>query len=163
MKPVSLRTKIALVVTAAFAAVLVAFYLYSKNQPKEESVRAAIPGLLRAGESGFDEYQSYVKIINPKGELGVNYRGDRIAIVSGGILNQGEKNLEAVELKITLFDVYGKALKEEVRTPLRPGIGLRTALQPLESRSFTIWTEGMPLSWDPRRVDVQVNGLKFAK
>ncbi len=158
-----MRLRIALLISALLIAALLAYYFYSKAHPLQDGIRVSVPGMLHEGDAEFDNYRSFVKILHAKAELAVNFRGDRIAVVSGSVLNQGEKRLDAVELKISLFDNEGKVLREETRTPLRPDIGLKQPLSSLEKRSFIIWMESIPLIWDPSKVNIELTGSRFAQ
>jgi hypothetical protein len=160
-----MRFRIAVVTAVVLLGAVLGYYYYAKSQPRTKEGRPVIPGLVHAGDAEFDRYRRNVLILdNPKGEVWTNFKGDRVATISGKIMNEGEKVLEAVELKITLYDSTGKVLKEDTRTPIRPGLGLEgRPLRSLETRVFSVMLEGISIYWDPQRVDVDISGLKFAK
>ena len=85
----------------------------------------------------------------------------RIAIVSGIITNEGDRKLEALELHIALFDVYNKLSKERISTPLRPDVGVKRPMEPLEKREFTVWIEPIEQLWNPKRLEIELSGLKY--
>jgi hypothetical protein len=82
-------------------------------------------------------------------------------MISGIIANEGDRKLEAVELKVTLFDVYGKPDKEVVRYPIRPGLPPNRPMEPLERRTFTIAIESIEQLWNSDKVQVELTGLKY--
>jgi hypothetical protein len=127
----------------------------------ERAEVSPVPGLRRAGEPGFEYYKTRVRLSDVKAQLGINYAKSRIAIVSGNIANEGDRKLEALELHIALYDIYDKLSKERVATPLRPGVGIKRAMNPLEKRPFTVWIEPIEQLWNPKRVEIEITGLKY--
>jgi hypothetical protein len=139
-------------------------YRYQKNHPapKEVSGPVVIPGMVRPGEIAFDAYKDKVRIENVKASIGLNFAGNRYAAIEGIISNEGSRKLEAVEMHITLYDLYGNLSKEKTVTPLRPGVGLHQGpMEPLEKRTFSVWIESVEQLWNPKRVEIQISGLKY--
>lgn len=147
----------------AVAAALVFFYVrYQKNiQPDQPAGPVVVPGMLRAGNTNFDYYKTKLRIEEARASLGINFNKIRVAFISGIIVNDGDRKLEALELKITLFDLYHKLSKERIATPLRPGIGLYKPMEPLEKRRFTVGVEAIEQLWDPKHVEIEITGLKY--
>jgi hypothetical protein len=162
-KPV--RPVIPLITVAVLAVVasLVFFYVrYQRQiQPEPAAGPVVVPGMLRAGNTNFDYYKTKIRIENPRASLGISFNKTRVAFISGIIVNDGDRKLEALEFKITLFDLYHKLSKERVATPLRPGIGLYKPMEPLEKRTFTVGVESIEQLWDPRHVEIEITGLKY--
>ncbi len=131
------------------------------NQPPQGAGPVYIPGMVRPGEPDFEYYKNRIRIERVTASLGINFSGSRIAIISGFIYNDGDRKLEAVELHIALYDVYGQLSKERIATPLRPGVGLNRPLEPLEERSFTVWIEPIEQFWNPKQVNIEITGLKY--
>jgi len=155
-----------LIITAsvlAVAASLIFFYIrYQRRiQPEPAAGPVVVPGMLRAGNTNFEYYKNKLRIENAKAGLGISFNKTRVAFISGIIVNDGDRKLEALELKITLFDLYHKLSKERVATPLRPGIGLYKPMEPLEKRSFTVGVESIEQLWDPKHVEIEITGLKY--
>lgn len=163
-KPASQTT---LIVTAAVvvvvATVLIFFFVRSQKrlQPATPSGPVVIPGMLHAGNTNFEYYKTKIRIENARASLGISFNKARVAFISGIIVNDGDRKLEALELKITLFDLYNKLSKERTATPLRPGVGLYKPMEPLEKRSFTVGVESVEQLWDPRHVEIEITGLKY--
>lgn len=164
LRRLPLRITIGAFVAVLFLSIFLLYRHYARSLPRTEGGRVVIEGVARAGDPNFDEYVRNVQINNVKGELWTNFKMDRMAVISGMLSNYGDRRLEAIELKITLFDVYGRNLREHISTPFRPGVpGVKGPLESLQSHPFSTRIEGIPDFWDPRRVDVQINGLKFAE
>ncbi len=140
-------------------------YRYQKNHPeppKEASGPIVVPGMVRPGEPDFEAYRDKVRIENVKASIGLNFAGNRFAAIEGIISNEGSRKLEAVEMHITLYDVYGNLSKEKTVTPLRPGAGLHQGpMEPLEKRTFSVWIESVEQLWNPKRVEIRISGLKY--
>ncbi len=163
-KPSSQTT---LIVTAAVvvavAAVLLFFFVRSQKRlrPATPSGPVVIPGMLHAGNTNFEYYKTKVRIENARASLGISFNKTRVAFISGIIVNDGDRKLDALELKITLYDLYNKLSKERIATPLRPGVGLYKPMEPLEKRTFTVGVESVEQLWDPRHVEIEITGLKY--
>jgi hypothetical protein len=160
-RPVTLYIAIAVAVVAVIALVLVV--RYQKNNPlKEASGPVVIPGMLRPGSPDFEAYKDKVRIEGVKAYINLNFAGNRSASIDGIISNEGSRKLEAVEMHLRLFDVYGKLSKERTSIPMRPGIGLNKGpMEPLEKRTFTVWIESVEQLWNPKRVEIEITGLKY--
>lgn len=139
-------------------------YIYHQRSMQSGTSAAAvsIPDLLRPGNTNFEYYKTKIRIENVKASLGVSFNNARIAIISGTILNDGDRKLEALELHITLFDVWGKKSKERTAFALRPGAGYSSKpMNPLEKRPFTIGVESVEYYWDPKEISFEITGLKY--
>lgn len=143
------------------AGVLFLFARYQKDKLGPNPAVSAVEGMLRPGDPNFEYYRNYVRITDVKASLGINIIKNRIAIISGFITNEGDRKLDAVELHISLYDVYGNLSKERTATPLRPGIGLNRPMDPLERRDFTVWIEPIEQLWNPKRMEIELTGLRY--
>ncbi|MBZ5495300.1 MAG: hypothetical protein LAP85_02770 [Acidobacteriia bacterium] len=162
------RRPVTLLITIAVAAVALAavFFIvrYQKNNPppKEAGVPVAVPGMAHPGDPDFEAYKDRVHIENVKASIGIPMAGPRFALIDGIIANEGSRKLEALEMRVTLYDVYDKLSKEVIRTPLRPGVGLdNRPMEPLEKRTFHFGVESVEQLWNPKRVEIQITGLKY--
>ena len=133
------------------------------NPPTPRSPSAVnIPGVLRAGDTNFEYYKTRVHIEDVKATLGINYNAARIAMIAGTIYNDGDRKVEAVELHVTLYDVWGRFSKERTVYAVRPGFGFNPKpMEPLERRTFNISIEGMEYYWDPKEISIEISGLKY--
>ena len=155
-----------IVAAAVFLVAAAGIFFYAryqqKEQPQEATGPVVVPGMLRPGDPNFEYYKNKIRIENVKASLGITFSKARVAFVSGIISNAGDRKLEALELKITLYDLYDKISKERVATPLRPGLGLNNRpMEPLEKRTFSIGVESVEQLWNPKRLELEITGLKY--
>jgi len=158
------RLKVMAFTCAIFVVAAGVVVLYARFQAGPQSAGSAtgpVPGIFRPAEPGFEYYKKYIRISDGKASLGINFAKSRIAIVSGFITNEGDRKLEALELRIALYDVYNKLSKERISTPLRPDAGLKRPMAPLEKRDFTVWIENIEQFWNPKRLEIEISGLKY--
>jgi hypothetical protein len=160
-RPVTLYIAIAVAVVAVTA--LVVAVRYQKNNPVQESRGpVVVPGIARAGDPNFEAYKDQIRIERVKAYINLNFAGNRSASIEGIISNEGSRKLEAVEMHLKLYDVYGKLSKERTAIPMRPGIGINKGpMEPLEKRTFTVWIESVEQLWNPKRVEIEITGLKY--
>jgi hypothetical protein len=156
-----------LYLTLAVAAVaLVAVFLVARFQKNRPPLKAAGPvaveGMVRPGDLDFEAYKDKVRIEGVKGFISLSFAGTRSATIEGILSNEGSRKLEAVEMHITLYDVYGNLSKERTAIPLRPGVGINKApMEPLEKRTFVVSVEPVEQLWNPKRVEIDITGLKY--
>jgi hypothetical protein len=149
-----------------FAVLLGAIFIYvqyqHKARPNTGTAGVVVPGLLRPGDTNFEYYKTRIRIENVKASLGISFNNARIAMISGTIVNDGDRKLDALELHITLYDVWGKVSKERTAFALRPGAGIvGKPMEPLERRSFTIGVESVEFYWNPKQITYEITGLKY--
>ncbi len=148
------------------AVALVGIYFlvrYQKSiQPQASTGPVVVPGLLRPGEPNFEYYRDKIKVENVKATLAISFSGARIAMISGILVNDGDRKLDAVEMHIKLFDAFGKPSKEKTGFALRPGAGYSSQpMEPLEKRTFTIGIESVEQYWNPKQIEYEITGLKY--
>lgn len=159
------RAITAIAALALFAAAAVGVFIYARyqkhSQPAGSSGPVVVPGMLRPGNSNFEYYKNRIRLEDVRAGLGITFNKNRVAIISGIIYNDGDRKLEALELRVTLYDVYGKFSRERVATPLRPGTGMYRPMEPLEKRTFSVGIEAVEQLWNPRKVEIEITGLKY--
>jgi len=160
-RPLTLYLTLAVAVVAVIAVLWVA--RCQKNNPiKVAGIPVTVPGIVRAGDNDFEAYKDKVRIEDVKAYINLNFAGTRSATIEGIISNEGSRKLEAVEMHVTLYDVYGKLSKERTAIPLRPGIGLnKEPMEPLEKRTFVIAVDSVEQLWNPKKVEIEITGLKY--
>jgi hypothetical protein len=132
------------------------------TQPRAGAFAVVVPGVLRQGDTNFEYYKTRIRIENVKASLGISFNNARTATISGIIVNDGDRRLEALELHITLYDVWGKVSKERTAFALRPGPGFtRKPMEPLERRPFSIGVEAVEYYWNPKQVSYEITGLRY--
>lgn len=160
--PVILYLTIGVAAVAVAAVILVV--RYQKNNPPKEAgtAPAVIPGMMLPGQPDFEAYKNKIRIEDVKASIGINFAGNRFASIEGIIANEGSRKLAALELHLTLYDVYDQKCKEVTKIALRPGAGINPApMEPLEKRTFTVWIESVDQLWNPKRVEIEISGLKY--
>lgn len=152
-----------MVAVCGVALVLLFLYMrYQKANPAPVSdALAVVPGMLHPGDPNFEYYKNKIRLENVKAGLGITFSKNRVAIISGIISNEGDRKLEALELHITLFDLYDKFSKDRTAVPLRPGLGTSKPMQPLEKRTFSVGIDGVEQLWNPKRLEIEITGLKY--
>jgi len=137
-------------------------YVHFQGGAQSKTGTTTVEGLLRPGNTNFEYYKNRIQIENVKASLGISFNNARIAMIQGIILNDGDRKLEALELHITLFDVWGKVSKERTAFALRPGTGLSgKPMEPLERRPFEIGVESVEYYWNPKQITYEITGLKY--
>jgi len=160
-RPVTIAIALGVIAVMGVAIFFLIRHQKETQPPGEGAVPIYIPGLVHAGDPNFEYYKKYIGIENARASLGITFGKARFAMISGIIANDGDRKLEAVELKVTLFDVYGKPDKEVIRYPIRPGLPPNRPMEPLEKRTFTISIESVEQLWNPNKVQVELTGLKY--
>jgi len=140
----------------------IALYVrFNPPTPRTPSV-VNIPGVLRTGDTNFEYYKTKIRIEDVSASVGINYNAVRVAMIAGTILNDGDRKVEAIELHVTLYDMWGRLSKERTVFAVRPGVGFNTKpMEPLERRTFNISIEGMEYYWDPKEISLEITGLKY--
>ncbi len=161
----SFRPAILIITATVLVVAVVGVYLFARYQKQSRPPHAegpiVVPGMVHPGDPDFEYYRKKVLIENPHASLGITFGKTRVAFISGIISNEGDRKLDAVELKITLFDLYNKFSAQAIRTPIRPGTGFYKPMEPLEKRSFSVGIEAVEQLWDPKHVEIEITGLKY--
>jgi hypothetical protein len=159
----SIKFLVVLGVCAVLLGGVLLFIRHQRNLPNPAAgATVTVPGLLRPGNTDFEYYKNRIRIDNVKATLSTSFLNARVAVISGTILNDGSRKLEALELHITLYDKWGKFSKERTAFALRPKAGFNNKpMEPLEKRSFTIGVESVEYYWDPEKVTYEITGLKY--
>ncbi|HSW39548.1 MAG TPA: hypothetical protein VLL97_08670 [Acidobacteriota bacterium] len=150
-------------VSVILAAGILLFFNYQRDLPPGAGKSSLhVPGLLPPGDTNFEYYKTRIRIEDVRASLGISFSNARIALISGLIVNDSDRKLEALELRITLFDAWGKVSKERTAFVVRPGAGLTgRPMEPLEKRTFSIGVEAVEYYWDPKEILVEIIGLKY--
>ena len=160
-RPLTLYLTVAVAAVAVIAVILVARF-QKINPTRVAGVPVIVPGMVRAGDNEFEAYKDKIRIEAVKAYINLSFAGTRSATIEGIISNEGSRKLEAVEMHITLYDVYGKLSKERTAIPLRPGIGLnKEPMEPLEKRTFVVAVDSVEQFWNPKKVEIEITGLKY--
>ena len=104
-------------------------------------------------------YVSQIRIENIVLSRAENFLKQEVTILSGDLLNEGDRKLAEVELTVEFFDDMNQVVLRESRP------ALASPVQPLgsgERRSFEISFEHISTSWNMQQPVVRVTGILFA-
>ena len=166
-KPAPKKSYFVPVIAGAVLALLVAgtfaFIHYQKSVlPEDGESGPVVPDMLRPGNTDFEYYQTKVRIEDVKAVLQISFNQVRTAKISGTIVNDGDRVLDAVELHFVLYDVWGKISKERTAFALRPKSGFSgKPVEPLGRRRFEIGVESVEIYWNPEEVSYEITGLRY--
>jgi hypothetical protein len=162
--PKTPRIGTALTALAIFVIAIAAIFFYARHQKLTKpaaSGQIVVPGMLRPGDTNFEYYKKYIRIDSVKAALGISFNKARVAFISGIITNEGDRKVEAIELHITLFDAWGKFSRDRTTTPVRMDAMPKRLMEPLEQRAFSVGIESVEQNWDPKKVEIEITGLKY--
>jgi hypothetical protein len=146
------------VVVAAAAAVIIltGFYLWpGRRSPSNGAPQGArLP--FGATESA---YATKIQIQNLALSRAENFLNQEVTILTGELMNSGERALSGVALTVEFVDDMNQIALRESRTALAPP---NPALMPGEHRTFEVSFEHIPASWNMQMPAVRVSGLLFA-
>ncbi len=146
--------------SVALVALVVGIIILAQHKgPKYKEGRTVYRGVLRAGEPGYDQYLSYIKIINASGMVSENMIGEQQAVVVGYAVNQGNRVVDVLEIRAVLYNADNKQVQEIIKTPIQPDF----PLLPMEMRRFSIWVEPFPPEWLTGHIDVEIHGYRLKK
>lgn len=162
-KPNSFTLIITAVLVVLILGVVFSFIYSQKSKPPDSgSATVEVPGLLRPGNTDFEYYKTKIRIENVKAVLGISFNKARYATIAGTIVNDGDRKLDALELHISLYDVWGDVTKERTAFALRPRTGYSSKpMEPLERRRFSIGVESVEYYWDPKQISYEITGLRY--
>jgi hypothetical protein len=145
-----------MVATAAVVIVLVGFYLWPGRQSPSRGGVQEIHAPFGPAER---EYTSKIKIENLALSRAANFLNQEVTILTGDLVNTGERPLLEVELTVEFYDNMNQIALRESRLALNSG---SPPLAPAEGRPFEVSFEHIPTSWNMQLPAVHVTGLLFA-
>ena len=145
-----------MVAAAAVIIVLAAFYLWPGRQSPS---RGGAPEIHPPFGPAERAYASKVKIENLALSRAENFLNQEVTILSGDLVNTGERTLREVELTVEFYDEMNQIALRESRLALHSG---NSPLGPGERRVFNVSFEHIPTSWNMQQPIVRVTGLLFA-
>jgi hypothetical protein len=145
-----------LVAAAAVIIVLAGFYLWPGRQsPSRGGMQEIHPPFASAERA----YASKIKIENLALSLAANFLNQEVTILTGELVNTGERTLREVEVTVEFYDDMKQIALRESHLAVNSGSPPRG---PGERRSFEISFEHIPTSWNMQQPVVRVTGLLFA-
>jgi hypothetical protein len=121
---------------------------YLSSQPRQQQAPAAITA----------EAKSYVRNLQLSGvemKATANYAGGTVVEIFGNIKNNGDRQLQRIELTCIFYDPYGQVVLRE-RVPI-----VRTSLAPGETKPFRLPFEGIPGSWNQALPQLVIAHIAF--
>jgi len=168
-KPQKTKNSFTLIITGILLVLIMAgifaLFQYQRSNPAQTGgSKIVVEDLLRPGNTDFEYYKTRIRIEDVKGVVQINFNNNRFAQISGTIVNDGDRSLDALEMKIILLDVWGKVSKERTAFALWPDasyIKKRKPIEPLGKRHFSIGVESVEYYWDPKQVSYEITGLRY--
>ena len=148
-----------ILIPVGLAAILLAGVVIFMHEPKTQQ-REELTGVIRDGDFDYGWYREHVSLTRPRLQMAKNIAGNRMAVFSATIENQGERALDVVEMKMVFFN-YDTPVWETTRTPIRPG-AYTAPIQPMKKRSFTLYIQDLPRDWMSTRAEMDINGFRFS-
>ena len=150
------RLSFALLLAAAAVAIGLAgfYFLPGRQSPSRGNVDAHPP-------FGSEEraYAPKVRVENLSLSRAENFLHQEVTILSGELVNDGDRRLAEIELTVEFFDQLNQAVLRESRLALSPPA---QPLAPAGRRSFEISFEHISTSWNMQMPAARVTGLLFA-
>ncbi|MEE8585994.1 MAG: hypothetical protein V3T83_14210 [Acidobacteriota bacterium] len=154
----SVNLKLLLPAVAVLALAVLGALLYLSPEPPPRADQE-LPGILRRGNPEFDEYLEFLKLGDTKVSLALSFSGNRSVIFSGRVHNLGRRSLDAVEVKLTLFN-YDEAVWDTTRTVYRPG-PRKEPIRPFQQRRLSLYLEDLPKEWESSHAEIEIHGFRF--
>ncbi len=153
-------SKLILLAAAACAAVVLGAIVFLWVRSSGTAGTQQVEGLLHKGSSDYEKYLPLLTTVAKKATVQRNYAGQRTVLVSGAIHNGSDRWLEALEIRITLFQGDQPVLRE-TRLPLFPGSRAKPA-SPQGDFQFSVLLEKIPFDWMGGSFDLEITGFKLA-
>jgi hypothetical protein len=144
-----------MVAAAAVVIVLAGFYLWPGRQSPSRGAQEIHPPFGPAERP----YAAKIAIENPALSRAANFLNQEVTILTGDLVNNGERALSQVELTVEFYDDMNQIALRESRLALNSP---NTPLGPGERRAFDVSFDRLPTSWNMQLPTVRVTGLLFA-
>ena len=155
----SINLKLLLPLVAVLALTVFGAFIYLSPQPPPRADQE-LPGILRSGHPEFDQYLEFLKLADTKVSLALSFSGNRSVIFSGRVHNLGRRSLDAVEVKLTLFN-FEEAVWDTTRTVYRPSPS-NNPIRPFQKRRLSLYLEDLPKEWESSHAEIEIHGFRFA-
>lgn len=145
-----------LVAAAAVVIIVIALYLWPGRRSPSEGAPQGQHFPFGAVEAG---YASKITIEGLGLSRAENFLNQEVTILSGELVNSGDRELAGVELTVEYFDEMNQIALRESRPVVEPP---KPPVSPREHRKFELSFEHLPSSWNMQMPTVRVTGLVFA-
>jgi hypothetical protein len=145
-----------MVAAAAVVIMLAGFYLWPGRQsPSRGGVQEIHPPFGLAER----EYAAKITIENLALSRATNFLNQEVTILTGELVNTGERTVREVELTVEFYDDMNQIALRESRLAVNSA---SPPLLPRDRRSFEVSFEHLPTSWNMQLPAVHVTGLLVA-
>ena len=144
-----------LTVGAAVLVLAAAVYLIFFHSPSPPPVSSA-PHLPFGPEE--QSYAAKLEFANFSMSRAENFLHQEVTILSGAVVNSGERSVRSIEVTIVFQDDMQQIVLRETRPVFAPNA---PPLEPGKSASFDISFDHVPPSWNMQVPSVRVSGLEF--
>ena len=151
-----LRRVLSVVVGVTVTAVAIALFLSRGTGESDQPLL----GVVRSGHADFERYLKSVQLENRGIKMLKNLTGKRTVGFAGAITNHNDRQLDVVEIRLTLFNAH-EAVFETIRTPIKPGPYTPPILSG-KTRGFAVYLEDFPKSWWASRAEMEISGMRWA-
>jgi hypothetical protein len=145
-----------MVAAAAVIIVLAGFYLWPGRQSPSRGGSQDIHPPFGPAERN---YASKITIENLALSRAANFLNQEVTILTGELVNTGDRTLRDVELSVEFYDDMNQIALRESRLALNSA---SPPLAPGERRPFEVSFEHIPTSWNMQLPAVRITGLLFA-
>ena len=104
------------------------------------------------------EAKAYVRSLKLSGvdmKAKENMMGQMVVEITGNITNNGDRQINLVEINCVFYDAYGQLVLRE-RVPI-----VRSALKPGETRAFRLPFDSLPPSWNQAMPQLVIAQIRF--
>ena len=143
-----------LLIGAVVVAVVVAIFAWMGKQPAGPAPRIA-PMPFGAAEK---TYASQLKFDQMRVSRFANMLNQEVTYLDGTVINQGNRSVANVQLKVEFFNVENQLVKSQTVPLLGEGAA---PIPPGTSREFRLGFELIPDDWDMQVPAVRVTGILF--
>lgn len=151
----ALPRPVALLFGGILLATAVYFIFFHAPSPAPISSQARLP--LGSEEQAYAEKLQFGNLAMSRAE---NFLRQEVTILSGDVLNSGDRSLRAIEVTIVFQDEMQQIALRETRPLFAPAA---PPLNPGKSAKFEISFDHVPASWNMQIPSVRVSGLEFAR
>jgi len=141
-----------------FASIVAFMLILGRPDPR---LSEPVTGVLQAGDPDYEWYSKHMNLENRGIKMTKSFSGKRMVIFAGVIENGGEKLLDVVEIKLTLFN-QDEPVFSSFKTPVRPG-RYTPPIPSLKSRAFTVYLDEFPSKWLASRAEMEIHGFRFSE
>lgn len=124
------------------------YYLYTHPAPK--------PSIELTPEA--KAYTRHLRLADVEMKATASYLGQEVVEIVGKIGNEGDRDLQQVDLTCVFYDMYGQVVRRQRVSIVRPKTG---GLKQGEIRNFRLPFDDIPESWNKQMPQLVIAGIVF--